>query len=143
MKKWILLVEDSADDVELTRLALEENKIANTVVVARDGEEAINALSTESIAGYGERPALILLDLNLPKVDGIQVLRHIRTNERTRLVPVVILTSSEEERGLIESYKLGANSYVRKPVDFAEFLDAMKHLGFYWLLLNRISPAAA
>jgi two-component system, response regulator len=143
MKKWILLVEDSADDVELTRLALEENKIANTVVVARDGAEAIAALSMESIEGYGDLPAVILLDLNLPKVDGIEVLRHIRAAERTRLVPVVILTSSEEERGVIESYKLGANSYIRKPVDFAEFIDAMKHLGFYWLLLNRIPPAAA
>lgn len=140
MKKWILLVEDSADDVELTRLALEENNIANTVIVARDGAEAIEVLSAEKMAGLGEPPALILLDLNLPKVDGIQVLRHIRANERTALVPVVILTSSEEERGVIESYQLGANSYIRKPVDFAEFLAAMKHLGFYWLLLNRLAP---
>ena len=140
MKKWILLVEDNADDVELTRLALEENNIANTVIVARDGAEAIEALSAERIADLGELPALILLDLNLPKVDGIQVLRHIRANERTALVPVVILTSSEEDRGVIESYQLGANSYVRKPVDFAEFLAAMKHLGFYWLLLNRLAP---
>ena len=143
MRKWILLVDDSPDDVELTRLALEENKIANTLVVARDGAEALDLLSAEEIAGYGELPALILLDLNLPKLGGIDVLRHIRADERTRFVPVVILTSSEEERDLIESYKLGANSFIKKPVDFAEFLRAMQHLGFYWLILNRIAPEAA
>ena len=143
MRKWILLVDDSPDDVELTRLALEENKIANTLVVARDVAEALDLLSAEEIAGYGELPALILLDLNLPKLGGIDVLRHIRADERTRFVPVVILTSSEEERDLIESYKLGANSFIKKPVDFAEFLRAMQHLGFYWLILNRIAPEAA
>ena len=143
MRKWILLVDDSPDDVELTRLALEENKIANTLVVAKDGAEALLLLSAKEIAAHGELPALILLDLNLPKLDGIEVLRHIRADERTRLVPVVILTSSEEERDLIESYKLGANSFIKKPVDFAEFLSAMQHLGFYWLILNRIAPEAA
>ena len=142
MRKWILLVDDSPDDVELTRLALEENKIANTLVVAKDGAEALVLLSTEAIA-YGELPALILLDLNLPKLDGIEVLRKIRADVRTQLVPVVILTSSEEERDLIESYKLGANSFIKKPVDFAEFLSAMQHLGFYWLILNRAAPEAA
>ena len=142
MRKWILLVDDSADDVELTRLALEENKIANTLVVARDGAEALELLSAESIAKLGELPAVILLDLNLPKVDGIEVLRHLREEERTRLVPVVILTSSEEERDLVNTYKLGANSYIKKPVDFSEFLAAMQHLGFYWLFLNQIPPEA-
>ena len=140
MKKWILLVDDSADDVELTRLALEENRIANSLVVAKDGAEALEMLSAESIAEHGDLPAVILLDLNLPKVDGIEVLRHIRDDERTRMVPVVILTSSEEERDLVDTYKLGANSYIKKPVDFAEFLAAMRHLGFYWLFLNRIPP---
>lgn len=142
MKKWILLVEDSSDDVELTKVALEQNKIANTLVVARDGAEAIDLLSEAKIGRYGELPAVILLDLNLPKVDGIEVLRHLRADARTELVPIVILTSSEEERDLIKSYKLGANSYIKKPVDFAEFLSAMHALGFYWLFLNRIAPEA-
>ena len=140
MKKWILLVDDSADDVELTRLALEENKIANTLVVAHDGAEALELLSAESIEKLGELPAVILLDLNLPKVDGIEVLRHLREDERTKLVPVVILTSSEAERDLVDTYNLGANSYIKKPVDFSEFLAAMRHLGFYWLFLNQIPP---
>ena len=143
MKKWILLVDDSADDVELTRLALEENKIANALVVAHDGAEALKMLSPEGLAEHGELPAVILLDLNLPKVDGIEVLRHLREDERTRLVPVVILTSSDEERDLIDTYNLGANSYIKKPVDFSEFLAAMRHLGFYWLFLNQIPPGAA
>ena len=140
MKKWILLVDDSPDDVELTRLALEENEIANKLVVAHDGAEALAMLSAESIAERGDLPAVILLDLNLPKVNGIEVLRHLRDDERTRLVPVVILTSSEEECDLADAYKLGANSYIRKPVDFSEFLAAMQHLGFYWLFLNRLPP---
>ena len=139
MKKWILLVDDSPDDVELTRLALEENAIANTLVVAHDGAEAIEMLSAESISQRG-LPAVILLDLNLPKVDGTEVLRQLRYDERTRLVPVVILTSSEEERDLVATYNLGANSYIRKPVDFSEFLAAMQHLGIYWLHLNRLPP---
>ena len=138
MRKWILLVEDCADDVELTRFAFEENDIPNLVVVARDGAEALEMLSAERISGVGELPALILLDLNLPKVNGIDVLRHIRESERTRLIPVVVLTSSEEERDLIDTYRVGANSYIRKPVDFAEFLAAIRHLGIYWLLLNRL-----
>lgn len=140
MNKWILLVDDSEDDVELTKLALDENKIANTVVVARDGAEALTLLSVESIGRLGELPALILLDLNLPRVDGIAVLRTIRGDERTRLVPVVVLTSSEEERDLVESYRLGANSYIKKPVNFSEFRAAMSYLGFYWLILNRTPP---
>ena len=140
MKKWMLLVDDSADDVELTRLALEENEIANTLVVANDGAEAIAMLSAESIAERGGLPAVILLDLNLPKVDGTEVLRHLRYDDRTRLVPVVILTSSEEERDLVATYNLGANSYIRKPVDFSDFLAVMRHLGIYWLNLNRLPP---
>jgi len=139
MNKWILLVDDSPDDVELTRLALEENAIANTLVVAHDGAEAIEMLSAESISQRG-LPAVILLDLNLPKVDGTEVLRHLRYNDRTRLVPVVVLTSSEEERDLVATYNLGANSYIRKPVDFTEFLAVMQHLGIYWLNLNRLPP---
>ena len=139
MKKWILLVDDSPDDVELTRLALEENAIANTLVVAHDGAEAIEMLSAESISQRG-LPAVILLDLNLPKVDGTEVLRHLRYNEHTRLVPVVVLTSSEEERDLVATYNLGANSYIRKPVDYTEFLAVMQHLGIYWLNLNRLPP---
>lgn len=142
MKRWILLVEDSLDDAELTRLALKENKIENALVVARDGDEALKVLSDESIAGQGELPAVILLDLNLPKVDGIEVLRRVREHERLRGVPVVILTSSEEDRDLIRTYELGANSYIRKPIDFIEFLSAIQHLGFYWLVLNRIAPEA-
>lgn len=140
MNKWILLVDDSADDVELTRLALEENKIANTLVVAHDGAEALTMLSAEGIAERGGLPAVILLDLNLPKVDGTDVLRNLRYEDRTRLVPVVILTSSEEERDVVATYNLGANSYIRKPVDFSEFLAAMQHLGVYWLLLNQLPP---
>lgn len=143
MKKWILLVEDNVDDVELTRLALEQNKIPNMLVVAKDGAEAMQLLSAESLAEYGDLPAVILLDLNLPKLDGMEVLRLIREDPRIRFIPIVILTSSEEDRDLIHTYELGANSYIKKPVDFAEFLAAMKHLGFYWLLLNRIAPEGA
>ncbi len=132
----ILLVEDNPDDVELTLIALRENNIANQVVVASDGVEAI-----ELLFGDGEKegvlPAVVLLDLKLPRVDGLEVLRRIRESERTRLVPVVVLTSSDEEQDIVESYKLGVNSYVRKPVDFNEFIQAVRTLGMYWLLLNR------
>lgn len=140
MKKWILLVEDSDDDVVLTRLALEQNNIANELVVARDGAEAIEQLSEEKIAGHGVLPTVVLLDLNLPKVNGMEVLKFIREDQRTQLIPIVILSSSEEQRDLINSYALGANSYVKKPVDYAEFLAAMQVLGFYWLTFNRNSP---
>ncbi|MGZ8869359.1 MAG: response regulator, partial [Thermoanaerobaculia bacterium] len=136
-------VEDSVNDVELTRLALEQNKIATMLVVAKDGAEAMKLLSAESLAAYGDLPAVILLDLNLPKVDGLEVLRLIRGDQRIRFIPIVILTSSEEDRDLIRTYELGANSYIKKPIDFAEFLAAMKHLGFYWLFLNRIAPEGA
>lgn len=140
MKKWILLVEDSDDDVVLTRFALEENQIPNELVVARDGAEALEELSEERIATRGELPTVILLDLNLPKVNGMEVLKFIRLDQRTLRIPIVVLSSSEEERDLLNSYALGANSYVKKPVDYDEFLDAMKVLGFYWLTFNRNSP---
>ena len=135
-----MLVDDNRDDVELTRLALEENNIHNRLVVARDGAEALALLAPGVNAPFGDLPAVVLLDLNLPKVNGLEVLRQLRADPRTSIVPVVILTSSEEERDLIKTYKLGANSYIRKPVDFSEFLAAMQHLGFYWLSLNRIAP---
>jgi two-component system, response regulator len=142
-KKIILLVEDNPDDEKLTLLALEKSKILNEVVVARDGEEALEFLlgsGPESSAARQVLPGLVLLDLKLPKVDGLEVLERIRANERTRLVPVVILTSSKEDKDLLESYSLGCNSYVRKPVDFAMFVDATRQLGLYWLLLNELPP---
>lgn len=135
--KHILLVEDSPDDLELTLRALSRNNIRNRVVVARDGVEALDQLFG---LNPGPLPAVVLLDLKLPRVDGMEVLRHIRSEARTRFLPVVILTSSREERDLIEGYKLGANSYVRKPVDFAQFIEAVKQLGLYWLLLNEQPP---
>lgn len=139
MKKWILLVEDSDDDVVLTRFALEENQIPNELVVARDGAEALEELSEAKIAARGELPTVVFLDLNLPKVNGMEVLKFIRLDQRTLRIPIVVLSSSEEERDLLNSYALGANSYVKKPVDYDEFLAAMKVLGFYWLTFNRNS----
>lgn len=135
----ILLVEDNPDDVELTLRAFRKNKIANEVVVARDGVEALDYLFCRGAhAGRDitQSPRLILLDLKLPKLDGLQVLEQIRADERTRFVPVVILTSSKEEQDLISGYKSGANSYVRKPVDFNQFLAAVRQIGLYWLLIN-------
>lgn len=143
-RKVILLIEDNPDDVDLTLMALQKNNIANEVVVARDGEVALDLLlgsGPGSFAARGLLPAIILLDLKLPKVDGLEVLQKIRANERTRMLPVVILTSSKEERDLIESYSLGCNSYVRKPVDFPLFVEATRQLGLYWLLLNEAPPA--
>lgn len=130
----ILLVEDNPDDETLTRRALAKNNIQNEVRVARDGAEALQLLETIT-------PELVLLDLKLPKVDGLEVLRRIRADERTRLLPVVILTSSKEERDLISGYGLGANSYIRKPVDFAQFVEAVRQLGLYWLVLNQSPPS--
>lgn len=127
----ILLVEDNPDDVELTVRAFHKNNLLNKIDVVRDGVEAIKYLEETT-----DLPAVVLLDLNLPKVNGLEVLRFIRGNEATKLLPVVILTSSREERDLVESYKLGANSFVRKPVDFDHFMSAVKELGLYWLLLN-------
>ena len=139
----ILLVEDNPDDVKLTLRALRKNNILNEVVVARDGAEALDyLLPTGAQADREARPlpAIILLDLKLPKIDGLEVLRRIRADERTKLLPVVILTSSREEQDLIASYSLGANSYVQKPVDFIHFAEAVRHLGLYWLLLNEPPP---
>jgi two-component system response regulator len=137
----ILLVEDNPDDVALTLRALKNHNITNDVVVAQDGVQALDYLfGPEGGFSKGEQLAVVLLDLKLPKVNGMQVLERIRADERTRLLPVVILTSSDEERDVIEGYSLGANSYVRKPVDFVEFTEAAKQLGLYWLLMNRIPP---
>jgi CheY-like chemotaxis protein len=139
----ILLVEDNPDDVELTMRAFRKNNIANNVVVAHDGVEALDYLFGRG--AYADRnikdtPRLILLDLKLPKLDGLQVLGHLRAEESTKLTPVVILTSSKEEQDLISGYKLGANSYVRKPVDFNKFVEAVHHIGLYWLLINEPPP---
>lgn len=138
-EKVILLVEDNPDDVELTLRALKKNNILNKVVVAGDGAEALDYLfgaGTHSGRDMSVMPTVVLLDLKLPKVDGLEVLRRMREDERTKLLPVVILTSSKEEKDLINGYKLGANSYIRKPVDFERFIEAVKQLGLYWLLLN-------
>jgi two-component system response regulator len=131
----ILLVDDSPDDVALTLRAFRANNITNKVDVASDGEEALDYLLRES--ERRPKPVLILLDINLPKVSGLEVLRRIRTDERTRFLPVVVLSTSSEDRDIVESYNLGANSYVRKPVVFNEFVDAVRVLGLYWLLVNQ------
>lgn len=141
--KMILLVEDNPDDEALTVRALNKNKIANNLVVVRDGVEALDFLFCTG--PYSERdphemPEVILLDLKLPKVDGLEVLRQVRADERTRLLPVVILTSSKEEQDLLKSYSFGANSYIRKPVDFSQFVEAIHQLGMYWLVLNEAPP---
>ena len=139
----ILLVEDNPDDEALTLRALKKNNIKNEVVVARDGVEALDFLfASGAYAGRDMRrvPEIILLDLKLPKVDGLEVLRKIRENEYTRLLPVVILTTSSQEQDRLRSYDLGANSYVRKPVDFQQFIEAVGQLGLYWLILNERPP---
>jgi len=142
--KVILLVEDNPDDEALTLRALKKNNIKNEVVVARDGAEALEFLfGTGKYAGRNTDviPQVVLLDLKLPKVEGLEVLRQVRADRRTKLLPVVILTSSNEEQDRIQGYDLGANSYVRKPVDFNQFLDAARQLGLYWLVLNEAPPA--
>jgi two-component system response regulator len=140
-QRMILLVEDNPDDEALTRRALAKNNIQNEVQVAHDGAEALDfLLGTGAHAGRPIAPEVILLDLKLPKVDGLEVLRRIRADDRTRLLPVVILTSSREERDLISGYGLGANSYIRKPVDFQQFVEAVRQLGLYWLVLNEPPP---
>jgi len=141
--RTILLVEDNKDDEELTLRALARNNISNHVVVVRDGQEALDWL--EGVGSHAGRspadaPALILLDLKLPKVDGLEVLQRLRANPATQFVPVVILTSSREDRDRVEGYKGGANSYVQKPVDFTSFVDAVRQLGMYWLMLNEPPP---
>jgi CheY-like chemotaxis protein len=141
--KTILLVEDNPSDVGLTRRALEKSHIANELVVAEDGQEALDYLfGGGQFTGpkMNELPALILLDLKLPRVDGLQVLRRIRADERTSRLAVVILTTSSEEQDIAQSYDLGANSYIRKPVDFKQFVEAVQHLGLYWLVMNEPAP---
>jgi CheY-like chemotaxis protein len=132
---YVLLVEDNPDDVALTLRAFKKSNILNEVVVAKDGEEALSKLLSSA-----PPPQLVLLDLKLPKVDGLEVLRRIRKDEKLRMLPVVILTSSREEKDLIEGYSLGANSYVQKPVDFEQFLEATRQLSLYWLVLNVAPP---
>ena len=127
----ILLVEDTEDDIELTRRALKKNRLTNPLIVARDGQQALDYL-----LGDGELPAIILLDLQLPKSGGLEVLRRLKAEPRTRLIPIIILTSSREERDVVEGYSNGANSYIRKPVDFSQFTEAVRQLGLYWLILN-------
>ena len=142
--KVILLVEDNPDDEALTLRALKKNNIQNDVVIARDGAEALDYLfGTGAYAGrdVSALPSVTLLDLKLPKIDGLEVLKRIRSNERTRFLPVVILTSSNEKQDLIEGYRSGANSYIRKPVDFTQFTQAIRELGSYWLVLNEAPPA--
>jgi two-component system response regulator len=142
--KIILLVEDNADDEKLTLRALKKNNIRNEVVVARNGAEALDYMfGTGAHAGRDMNlmPQVVLLDLKLPKLGGLEVLRRLRANERTKLIPVVILTSSNEEQDRINGYGLGANSYVRKPVDFNQFSEAARQLGLYWLVLNEPAPA--
>ena len=136
----ILLVEDNNDDVELTLHALRKENLANNIHVARDGEEALEFLfcnGAHADRSFERPPRLVLLDLKLPKVDGMEVLRQLKADPRTQSIPVVILTSSKEERDLVQGYGLGANSYIQKPVDFDQFRDTVKSVGFYWLLINQ------
>jgi two-component system response regulator len=140
----ILLVEDNQDDEVLTLRALRAHNIANVIDVARDGAEALDYLLVRGKYQADDAetlPQLILLDLKLPKVDGLEVLKEIRNNDRTRLLPVVVLTSSKEDQDIVNSYSLGANSYIRKPVDFDQFVEAVRQLGLYWLVLNEGPPA--
>ncbi|MCO6411974.1 MAG: response regulator [Thiogranum sp.] len=142
--KTILLVEDNPDDEALTLRALKRNNILSEVIVARDGAEALDCLlgaCDRGQQGAGPLPELVLLDLKLPKIDGLEVLRRLRSDARTRRIPVVILTSSNEERDIVRGYELGANSYIRKAVDFNEFMETVRQLGVYWLVLNVPAPA--
>jgi len=142
----ILLVEDNKDDVELTLHALRKENLANSIHVARDGEEALEFLfcnGAHADRSFSNPPRLVLLDLKLPKVDGMEVLKRLKADPRTRTIPVVILTSSKEERDLVQGYGLGANSYIQKPVDFEQFRDTVKSVGLYWLLINQAPISAA
>jgi two-component system, response regulator len=139
----IVLVEDNANDEELTLRAFRKSSIANRIVVVRDGAEALDyffARGAHAGRAQSEVTQLVLLDLKLPKIDGLDVLRALRADERTRLIPIVVLTSSAEEQDLLRSYGLGANSYVRKPVDFTQFVEAVRQLGLYWLVINHAAP---
>jgi CheY-like chemotaxis protein len=140
----ILLVEDDPNDVELTLTALEEYNLANEVVIAHNGEEALDYLYCRGSFATrpSENPAVLLLDLKLPKVDGLEVLQHIRSTEKLKLIPVVVLTSSREEKDMVASYKLGVNAYVVKPVDFHEFVNAVKELGVFWAVINEPPPGS-
>jgi two-component system response regulator len=135
----IVLVEDNEDDIVLTRRALARNKIGNPLVIARDGAEALELLLSAN--GDSVNPAIILLDLQLPKVDGLSVLKRLRADPRTKLTPIVVLTSSKAEQDVVAGYDLHANSYIRKPVDFDQFTEAVRQIGMYWLLLNEPPPA--
>ena len=141
--KVILMVEDNPDDEKLTLLALRKNNVANEIVVVRNGVDALDYLFAAGRYAGRDRsqiPAVMLLDIHLPKIDGLEVLRRVREDEQLRRLPVVMLTSSKEEKDIVDSYNLGANSYVRKPVDFDEFSDAVRQLGLYWLILNENPP---
>ena len=140
--KRILLAEDSAKDVELTLAALEEKHLANRVDVVRDGEEALNYLYRRGRfqGREGNNPIVVLLDIKMPKVDGLEVLRQIKSDEKLKTVPVVVLTSSREEQDMVQSYKLGVNAYVVKPVDFSQFVDAIKEIGAFWAVINEPPP---
>lgn len=138
--RQILLVEDDPDHEALTIRALRKSMIANEIVVAHDGEEALEMLFGTGPSALSSPPQIILLDLKLPKVDGLEILRRIRENDSTRMLPVVILTSSDEESDIMRSYRMGVNSYIRKPVDFNEFAEATRQLGMYWLVLNECPP---
>jgi len=141
----ILMVEDDPKDVELTLTALEEYNLANEVVVTRDGQEALDYLYCRGLfsARASDNPAVLLLDLKLPKVDGLEVLRQIKSDDRLKMIPVVVLTSSREERDMMRSYQLGVNAYVVKPVDFHEFVNAVRELGVFWAVINQPPPGSA
>ena len=143
LHKTIMLVEDNPDDEALTLRALRKNNIQNEVVVAHDGVEALDYLFGTGVYVTRDtriKPVVVLLDLKLPKIDGLEVLRRLRADERTKFTPVVVLTSSKEEQDLINSYSFGCNSYIRKPVDFVQFVEAVRQLGLYWLILNEAPP---
>lgn len=142
----ILLVEDNPDDLELALLALKKGNLANHIHVARDGEEALDFLfcrNTHENRTFDAPPRVVLLDLKLPKIDGLEVLRAVKSDPRTRSIPVVVMTSSKEQRDLVEGYQLGVNSYIQKPVDFTQFREIISKLGFYWLVINQPPPRDA
>jgi len=142
----ILLVEDNPNDLELTMHALTKHNLANKIHVVRDGEEALDFLfcrGTFSSRTFDNAPKVVLLDLKLPKVDGLEILRAVKSDARTKAIPVVVMTSSKQQRDLVESYQLGVNSYIQKPINFAEFQEVIRHLGYYWLAINQPPPSGA